>query len=230
MKDYNICNEPMIEVAIDIDDIKNTCDEKNTNENCIFLVAGRMIYRKGLDFLFDALMRIPLETKYQVRVVGDGPELEHLRKRCKNNLNLSEHVRCMGSIPYMEMKKEYARANVFIMPSIRETTGTVLLEAMSKGIPVITINKFGGATLFDKTTGWLYDGNTKEEYIENLKKVILECIANPDEVAKRGKNARINAEKYTWQEKNKKYQEIYRKLLKSDLCSIEEKLRWSEYA
>ena len=83
---------------------------------------------------------------------------------------------------------------------------------MSKGIPVITINKFGGATLFDENTGWLYEGNSKEEYIENLKRAILECIANPDEVTRRGKNARKKAEKYTWQEKNKKYQEIYRSL------------------
>ena len=59
------------------------------------------------------------------------------------------------------------------------------LEAMSKGIPVITINKFGGATLFDENTGWLYGGNSKEEYIENLKKAILECIAYPDEVTRR---------------------------------------------
>ena len=65
----------------------------------------------------------------------------------------------------------------------------------------ITINKFGGATLFDENTGWLYEGTTKEEYIENLKKAILECIANPDEVTRRGKNARKKAKKYTWQEK-----------------------------
>ena len=120
----------------------------------------------------------------------------------------------MGSIPYMEMEKEYAGADVFIMPSIRETTGTVLLEAMSKGIPVITINKFGGATLFDENTGWLYGGNSKEEYIENLKKAILECIAYPDEVTRRGKNTRKKAEKYTWQKKNEKYQAIYEELLK----------------
>lgn len=132
MKNYNVSDEPVTEVAVDINDIKDTCKEKSRNEECIFLVAGRMIYRKGLDFLFDALMRIPQETRYQVRVIGDGPELEHLRKRCKEDLNLSEHVHCMGSIPYMEMEKEYAGANVFIMPSIRETTGTVLLEAMSK--------------------------------------------------------------------------------------------------
>jgi glycosyltransferase involved in cell wall biosynthesis len=215
MKNYNVSDEPVTEVAVDIDDIKENYSEKSRNEECIFLVAGRMIYRKGLDFLFDALMRIPQETKYQVRVVGDGPELEHLRRRCKDNLNLSEHVYCMGSIPYMEMEKQYESADVFIMPSIRETTGTVLVEAMAKGIPVVTINKFGGATLFDKNTGWLYEGNTKEEYIENLKKAILECIANPNEVARRGKNARMKAEKYTWQEKNKKYQKIYKKLLEN---------------
>lgn len=51
-------------------------------------------------------------------------------------------------------------------------------------------------------------------YIENLKKAILECIANPGEVIRRGKNARKKAEKYTWQEKNKKYQAIYEELLK----------------
>ena len=82
MKNYNVSDEPVTEVAVDINDIKDTCNEKGRNEECVFLVAGRMIYRKGLDFLFDALMRIPQETRYQVRVVGDGPELEHLRKRC----------------------------------------------------------------------------------------------------------------------------------------------------
>lgn len=104
MKNYNVSDEPVTEVAVDIDDIKENYSEKSRNEECIFLVAGRMIYRKGLDFLFDALMRIPQETKYQVRVVGDGPELEHLRRRCKDNLNLSEHVYCMGSIPIWKWK------------------------------------------------------------------------------------------------------------------------------
>lgn len=120
-----------------------------------------------------------------------------------------------GAIPYTKMECEYIKADVFIMPSIRETTGTVLLEAMSKGIPVITINKFGGAILFDKNTGWLYNGNNKEQYVENLKSAILECILNPNEIVRKGKNACKKAENYTWQEKNKKYQKIYKKLLEN---------------
>lgn len=54
MKNYNVSDEPVTEVAVDINDIKDTCNEKGRNEECVFLVAGRMIYRKGLDFLFDA--------------------------------------------------------------------------------------------------------------------------------------------------------------------------------
>lgn len=210
----NICKEPVTEVAADISEIKKKSDRDKSNDGCAFLVAGRMIYRKGIDFLLDALMRVPENLNYQVRIVGDGPELPHLQARCKKDSNLARHVHFTGAIPYTEMTKEYAKANVFIMPSIRETTGTVLMEAISKGIPVITINKFGGATLLDENTGWLYDGTDKESYIENLKSAIVECIQNPDEVECRGRNARKLAEEYTWQEKDKKYQEIYLSLFK----------------
>lgn len=210
----NICNEPVTEVAIDITEIKNVSGFKQTDNGCVFLVAGRMIYRKGLDFLLDALMRIPESMDYQVRVVGDGPELEHLRTRCNSHSSLAKHVYFTGAVPYTEMEKEYAVANAFIMPSLRETTGTVLLEAISKGIPVITINKFGGATLLDENTGWLYEGSDKESFIENLKTAIVECIMNPSERIRRGKNAYKKAENYTWQKKYIKYQKIYEELLK----------------
>lgn len=210
-----ICKGSVTEVTMGMSEIQNICDENKIKSGPIFLVAGRMIYRKGLDFLLDALERIPHNVKYQVKVVGDGPELDHLCDRCKSDSNLVNHVHFTGAIPYSEMEKEYALADVFIMPSIRETTGTVLLEAISKGVPVITINKFGGTTLLDESTGWLYGGSDKDSYIENLKDSIMECITHPDEVVRRGKNARKRAEKYTWQEKNKKYQKIYDDLLRN---------------
>ena len=112
MKNYNVSDEPVTEVAVDINDIKDTCKEKGRNEECVFLVAGRMIYRKGLDFLFDALMRIPQGTRYQVRVVGDGPELEHLRKRCKDNLNLSEHVLRQTIVKFTFLITKLQQANL----------------------------------------------------------------------------------------------------------------------
>lgn len=208
-----ICENPITEIAIDINEIKDT-NKKNYKEKiCTFLVAGRMIYRKGHEFLLDALKRIPKEVQYECRIIGDGPEMKNMQLICNADENLSEHVIFVGSVPYDYMENEYKKADVFIMPSIRETTGTVLLEAMSKGLPVITINKFGGTILLDDNTGWLYNGNDKESYIENLKNAILECIKNPIEVQRRGKNALKSAEKYTWENKNKHYQKIYSELI-----------------
>lgn len=201
--DYKILNKEMIS-----DKNKQIHKEKG----CIFLVAGRMIYRKGHNLLLDALESLPEDAQYECRIVGDGPELEKLKKRCIS-AELKKHVVFTGKIPFAEMKNEYENADVFVMPSIRETTGSVLLEAMSRSIPIITIRKFGGVTLLDDSTGWLYDGNTAEEYIKNLKNILLHCINHPEEVLQKGRNARKKAEQYTWHEKLKHYNHIYENLI-----------------
>ena len=187
--------------------------ELNNKKRFTFLVAGRLIYRKGHMLLLDALSCLPDDLDYECRIVGDGPEMSALKEKYLSNPKLQDHVVFTGKIPYVEMESEYKNADAFIMPSIRETTGTVLLESMAKGIPVITINKFGGPVLFDKESGWLYDGNDKSSYIEGLKNAIQECIENPEEVKRRGQNARKKAEQYVWEKKDQYYQKIYRELI-----------------
>lgn len=115
-----------------------------------------------------------------------------------------------AKIPFPEMQKQYADADVFVMPSIRETTGTVILEAMSFGLPVVTIGRFGGAVILNEEIGWQYDGNSREEYVNSLARALQECISDPDEVIRRGMNARLSAERYLWQNKVQRYLEFYR--------------------
>ena len=174
----------------------------------VFLVAGRMAYRKGHKFLLEALSQLPKNMEYECRIIGGGPELERLKSKSEQ-LGLQQNVVFTGKIPFSEMRKEYEEADVFIMPSIRETTGAVLLEAMSSELPVITINKFGGPILLDHNSAWLYDGNTKEEYVDNLKQAIVECISNPEEVSRRGKNAKQYATQHLWSKKIDFYNRIY---------------------
>ena len=111
------------------------------------------------------------------------------------------------------MKTEYENADVFIMPSIRETTGSVLLEAMSQGIPIITIGRFGGAELVDDETGWFFDGEDRESFINSLRDAIQQCILDRSEVLRRGMNAGKKAERFTWEKKNLYYQDIYRTVM-----------------
>lgn len=193
---------------------KNTSKEKNNfYDKTVFLWAGRMIYRKGLDFLFDAIDAIPLNVPYVVRLVGDGPERMKLENRCMKSEKLRKHVVFVGSLAYDHMHDEYSKSNVFILPSLRETTGTVMLEAMSNGLPVIAINGFGSALMLNDNNGWLYNGNTKDEFIHALSDAMLECITNHSRVIQKGDAVLRKISQYTWQQKANIYNCIYNKLM-----------------
>lgn len=204
---------PTTEIGID----KNEIDlfDKKPNSVCTFLVVGRVVYRKGHKLLLEALTQVPESCEYICQIIGTGSELKKLKKLCKADSRLTKRVIFRGAIPHSDMAEEYKKADVLIMPSIRETTGSVLLEAMSKGLPVITINKFGGATIIDDESGWLYSGKCKKQYINSLRDSIVDCIMHPDEVSRRGHNARKKACEYTWDKKMLYYQNIYNKLLKN---------------
>ena len=206
----------LTDVSVDAKDLIDLSEVKTkTCGKCIFLVVGRLVRLKGHSLLLDALARIPEELDFECRIVGTGPERERLQKRCKR-YKLESKVTFFGEIPYTEIGEVYQQADVFVMPSFREATGSVLLEAMANGLPVVTMDRFGGATILDERAGWLYDGQTQEEIIGQLKDVLISCIENMDQVRCRGKNARILAEKYTWEERMKAYQKIYNQLISGD--------------
>ena len=180
----------------------------------VFLTAGSLIYRKGHAFLLDAVDGIPGNYDFECRFIGKGPDYAKIEKRIEA-LSIPSRVKLLGPVPFLEMPGEYDKADVFIMPSIRETTGNVLLEAIASGKPVITIGRFGGATFLDDSCAWLYDGNTHEEFIANLQKAIIECIENPELVIEKGINARNRAKELAWNRKVEKINAAYSSLLRT---------------
>lgn len=182
-------------------------------ETIIFLVAGRLVYRKGHEFLFDALAQLPQNINYQCRVVGNGPKADCLKQLVKKN-NLGDKVVFTGKISFAGMTDEYKNADVFIMPSVRETTGSVILEATTKGLPVIAINHFGGKVLLDNETAWLLNGKTKEEYIEAIKQAIISCCSESSEIFRKGENARKKSMQHTWEKKLEIYNSVYKEIVK----------------
>lgn len=202
----------MTEVGIGPEDIVAAEREVSENKPCSFLVAGRMIYRKGHAFLLDALRKLPEDLNYRCTLLGSGPEADAIEKKCRE-YGLQQRVLIKKRIPFEEMPKVYAETDVLIMPSIRETTGSVLVEAMAKGLPVITVARFGGAQVLDDTTAWLYDGSTGQEFIQNLADRVRYCATHPQEVQQRGVNASIAVQAHLWEHKFAAYQQIYEQLV-----------------
>ena len=53
---------------------------------------------------------------------------------------LNDYVNMLGEIRHNQMMSYYYNADVFVMPSLRETGGTVLIEAMAYGLPIVAFD------------------------------------------------------------------------------------------
>lgn len=177
-----------------------------------FLVAGRLVYRKGIQFLLDVLATMPDDLDYFVNVVGNGPDMDRLRRQC-NALGLNKHVEFKGSVPFTEMNQIYKDSDILILPSLRETTGTVIVEALSHGIPVITFDGFGGKVILDDKDAWFYSGDNKNEIKASLQNILQECIAHRSQILTKSRAAQEKAQRYSWRNKYLIYEGIYRGLI-----------------
>jgi len=100
----------------------------------LLLFVGRFGREKNVELLLDALTI----TKVSARLViaGDGPERDALEARAKE-LQLGERVRFLGEVGRDELPDLYASVDAFVFPSVTETQGLVLVEAMAAGAAVI---------------------------------------------------------------------------------------------
>ncbi len=181
-----------------------------------FIWAGRMVYRKGLELLIDALSTIPNNYPYKVILCGDGPQRKSLETKVQR-LNLSDKVFFVGSIPYQNMQEYYLNADAFIFPSLRETAGTVLLEAMSFKLPVIGFKNGGLRSIIDESNGYFINGSSIEAIIQSISKIIIECVKNPELVKKKGNMAyKLVLNNYTWDKKAEYMNQVYLSLFKEN--------------
>jgi glycosyltransferase involved in cell wall biosynthesis len=100
----------------------------------IVLACGRLVPYKG----FDVLVRAAVGHRFEVWIVGEGPERARL-ERMIHSLGVADRVRLLGSAPKAKLASFMCTADVFVLPSVTnaETFGIAQLEAMAAGRPII---------------------------------------------------------------------------------------------
>ena len=98
------------------------------------LFAGRLIRRKGVDYLLRAVPRVAAAVPVHVDIVGIGDQDESLRSLAEE-LGVTDRVTFHGFVSNEELERRYAEADVFVLPAIvddrgdTEGLGVVLVEA-----------------------------------------------------------------------------------------------------
>lgn len=154
-------------------------DRQSDFAPCVIGFAGKMIPRKGVDDLLQALGSLSADTRWRARIVGEGIERPRLEKLA-GSLGIADRVDFVGFRNTSQMPAELASCDIVVMPSRRENRGVVAVEAMAAGAAVIVSSNTGvwgrGDVLEDGVTGWVYRSGDPA----HLAEVLTKCITDPD--------------------------------------------------
>lgn len=168
--------------------------------NAVVASAGRINKAKGFQYL-----RKAIEKYKKVLFVisgGDDGYLSRLKFELGNyrNVILTEHF-----LPPVKLAQLFAAADIFVLPSLHEAFGIVLLEAMASELPIISTNAGGPAEFVVEDFGILVQ--PKDETA--LSNAIFELVEDKKRREEMGNKAKEFAEKYTWGKITGKIEKLY---------------------
>lgn len=179
-------------------------DHGFSENDVVVLYLSRLVKEKGIDVFSAVLNRLQESSpseKGNVRalVVGDGPEREAFQA------SLPEPV-FTGHLSGNELATAYASSDVFLFPSETETFGSVTLEAMASGLPVVCADAAGSRSLVDDgVSGFLCPARDKEAFTTATGR-----LANDAQRRKRmGDDARRAALAYAWPQVLQQMEQFY---------------------
>ena len=206
MKNYykKYLNIPVIYIPNSIESLPlNVSDLDNYN----IISVGRLESVKGYDDLIDVFsIVISKERNIFLNIIGDGSQRKLLQEKI-NRLSLNNNIKLLGYKNNDELDELYNNSCIYVMSSISESFGIVLIEAMSHKLPCIAFDSANGAKeiIDDNMNGYLIKNRNKEE----MANKILELIDNREKCLTMGKNSYEKSKKYLSENIKKKWVDIF---------------------
>lgn len=190
--------EVKLEIGIDAPPEPSTSFSRTEHLRVLF--AGRFIYWKGMHL---GLRAFALLQKSQpnstLTIVGDGPDAQNWQQLIRD-LQIEEQVEWIRWVPRDAMNGLYASHDVFLFPSLHDSSGNVVLEAASHALPVVCLDLGGPSTMVTNDWGCKIDvDNASEcEVVDRLARALLSYATNRALLDHASVNARNWAATRSW--------------------------------
>ena len=165
-----------------------------------FLYVGRFLFWKGMQYGLRAFARLLRDVPdARLTMVGAGRDDRRWR-RLSRALGISPAVEWSGWIRHAELGALYGSHDVFLFPSLHDSSGSVVLEAMSYGLPVVCFDLGGPGVLVTRESGIAVQtaGRSREQLVEALAEAMKVPIAQPDRLRALQLGALARARELTW--------------------------------
>ena len=199
---YKGVNFQVIYNGIDLDRFFKIKRKERNNASLYFLTVASLTPKKGhLQFL--EILKNLKELEYEWHLVGDGPEKPHIEDRARE-LGLEKNIIFHGV--RKDVENFYQEADLFILPSLWEGFGLVLIEAMAAGVPVFASDVDGVKEIVkDGKNGVLFN-YLKNDNAERLRAV----VDNKGLIKSLSNQGMVESEKFSIEEMKNNYLIVYK--------------------
>jgi glycosyltransferase involved in cell wall biosynthesis len=177
--------------------------------------SGKHLPRKALPFLLYALHKLPPDTDYHVDILGEGSETGWW-KALARDLGLDGRVTWSGWLDRQSALERMRAADLFVFTSLKEGTSTVVMEAISLGMPVVCMDVCGMGDVVDQSCGRKVPLEDPERMIDRLRDILLELYRDRPLLAKLAEGTAARARELSWDNKVLGIAALYKKVLDHD--------------
>lgn len=164
------------------------------------LYVGRFLYWKGMDLGLRAIAELRRRgVPVRLTMIGQGGEKTRWQ-RLTAELRLAD---CVTWVPWMKQQDllaAYRSFGALLFPSLHDSSGNVVLEAMAGGLPVVCLDLGGPAQLVDEQCGRVVAAQDAEQAVQGLADALGELAHSPALVAALRAGAQAKARAYGWRQ------------------------------
>lgn len=181
------------------------------NLTCKILSAGRMLHWKGFELAIQATTNaLDNGANIELTVLGDGKK-EHIEKLRKMSGNyVDRQIKFIKGVEYSEMKNFYDQFDILLNCSLRDSGCLVVMEGMSRGLPVICVNTGGPGVNTEDSCAMKIEPVPYSQLVDDLEQAIYKLANNEELRTSLGKSAYLHSKNnFKNDMKIKKFQKYY---------------------
>ena len=191
-------------------DVASVYSLRKPGESLRLTWSGLHLPGKALPLLLRAVTKLSVGIDWQLDILGHGPCTRKWQQEAKE---FGIHSRCKwhGQLPRDRALGIMHNSHIFVITSMKDLTSTVLLEALSQGVPVICPDHCGFSNVVTEGCGIKVPVEIPRQFVSDLVTAIKRLSNDETERRRLAKGALVRIKDFSWERKAEVVDSIYRK-------------------